>query len=103
MKEEITELRRESEGVRGEMKSVEDQNALLQEQLIKEMVVEVGGSLKKGKSKRGERRRGGCTGQQKATPREAGRWERGCTGHARGGAGDGRPSSGTAPGGRLRG
>ena len=48
MRKEIMELRRELEGVRNKMKSVEDQNALLQEQLVKERVVEVGGSLKTG-------------------------------------------------------
>ena len=63
------ELRRELEGVRNKMKSVEDQNALLQEQLVKERVVEVGGSLKTGKSKRSEGRRGGGTGQQKVVPK----------------------------------
>ena len=40
MREEIMVLRRELEGVRKGMKSVEDQNALLQEQLVKERVVE---------------------------------------------------------------
>ena len=69
MRKEILELRRELEVVRNEMKSVEDQNGLLQEELVKERVVEVGVSLKTGKSKRSEGRRGGGTGQQKAVPK----------------------------------
>ena len=69
MREEIMVLRRELEGVRKGMKSVEDQNALLQEQLVKERVVEVSGCLKTGKSKWSEGRIGGHAGKQKITPK----------------------------------
>ena len=48
---------------------MEDENALLQEQLVKEKVVVVGGNLKARKSKRSEGMRGGGTGQQKAVPK----------------------------------
>ena len=69
MRKEIIELRRELEGVRNEIKTVEDQNALPQEQPVKERMMEVWGSLKTGKPKRSERRRGGGAGQQKVVPK----------------------------------
>ena len=90
------ELRRELEGVRNEMKRMEDQNALLQEQLVNDRVVEGVGreSLKTGKLKLGEQRRVGCSEKQKTVVKEREKQEGGkegtliCQGEGDGGIED---------------
>ena len=78
MREEIVELRRELEGVRKEMKSMEVQNALLQEQLVYDRVVEGDGreSLKMGVSKLCEWRQV-CREKQKTVVKESEKQEGG--------------------------
>ena len=95
MREEIVELRKELEGVRKEMKSMVVQNALLQEQLVYDRVLEGDRreSLKMGASKLGEWRQG-CREKQNTVVKESEKQEGGkegtliCQGEEDGGVED---------------